>query len=166
MSANLASLLLSMKANQLGHDSVGGRGRRATSVLLVLSALLGYLAGVTGLADLIGKTVVAVLGILAGVSTTGAILALTMLKSGDHLRVAGEYELLFSKTVRHDEEKPEARVQHQELREAFDRVVEKTRTAGTSLTNGQVLRYERQARTALASEAGEANARKAKLLNG
>lgn len=52
-------MLLSEKANQLGHDSIGIRGRRLTSVLLVLSALLGYLAGVTGLTDLVGKTAVA-----------------------------------------------------------------------------------------------------------
>ena len=67
--SGLASLLLSEKANQLGHDSIGTRGRRLTRVLLVLSALLGYLAGVTGLTDLVGKTAVAVLGIAAGVIT-------------------------------------------------------------------------------------------------
>lgn len=165
MSAALASLVLSEKANQLGHDSIGTWGRRLTSALLILSAILGYLAGVTGLTGLVGKTAVAVLGIAAGVTTTSAILALTMLKSGEHLRIAGEYELLFIRTVRLDEGTSGDQLRHQEFREAFDRVVEKSRTAGISLSNGQVARYEGQARAILALEAGEANAVNAKLLN-
>jgi hypothetical protein len=165
ISPGLASLLLSEKANQLGHDSIGTRGRRLTRVLLVLSALLGYLAGVTGLTDLVGKTAVAVLGIAAGVITTGAILALTMQKSDEHLRIAGEYELLFLKSARLVERNPEDQLRHREFREEFDRVVEKSRIERISLSNGQVIRFEKQARDILASAAGKANARKAKLLN-
>lgn len=165
MSVDLASLVLSEKANQLGHDSIGTLGRRLTSVLLVLSAILGYLAGITGLTDLVGKTAVAVIGIAAGVTATCAILALTMLKSGEHIRIAGEYELLFSRTVRLDKGTPEDQLRLQEFREAFDRVAEKSRIAGISLSNGQVIRYERRARAILALEVGEVNARKARLLS-
>lgn len=165
ISPGLANLLLSAKANQLGHDSIGTLGRRLTQGLLILSAILGYLAGVAGLTDLVGKTAVAVLGIAAGVTTTSAILALTMQKPDEHLRIAGEYELLFSRSAQLDERNPEDQRRYRELREEFDRAVEKSRVVGISLSNGQVSRCEGQARDILASAAGEANALKAKLLN-
>jgi hypothetical protein len=165
ISCDLASLLLSAKANQLGHDSIGTLGRRLTQGLLILSAILGYLAGVTGLTDLVGKTTVAVLGIAAGVTTTSAILALTMQKPDEHLRIAGEYELLFSRSAQLNERNPEDQRRYRELREEFDRVVERSRLVRISLSNGQVSRCEGQARDILASAAGEANALKAKLLN-
>jgi hypothetical protein len=134
-------------------------------VLLILSALFGYLAGVTGLTDLVGKTAVAVLGIAAGVATTSAILALTMLKSAAHLSAAGDYEKLFRAAVQLDERIAEDRLRHRKLRAESDRIAEDSRTAGISLSNGQVSRYEKQARTKLAAAAGDDNARKGRLLN-
>ena len=63
--------------------------------MLVLSAVLGYVAGFSGLVNLVGKTWVSLIALAAGISTTGVILALTTLKYSDHLRAAAEYELLY-----------------------------------------------------------------------
>lgn len=82
MTRELSSLIFSEKANQLAHDAIGVRCRRLTTGLLVLSAVLGYAAGFTGLGDAMGKAGVTVLAFLAGVTSTGTVLALTMFKSG------------------------------------------------------------------------------------
>jgi hypothetical protein len=66
MTRELSSLVLSEKANQLAHDAIGIRCRRLTTGLLVLSAVLGYAAGFTGLGDAMGKAGVTVLAFLAG----------------------------------------------------------------------------------------------------
>ena len=144
MSAELGSLVLSEKANQLAHDAIGILTRRLTTSLLVLSAVLGYVAGFTGLADLAGKTAVIVLGLLAGVVSTGAVLALTTFKPGDHLAIAGQYEQLLWATTSLAGREEDAKLE-QYLRE-FMRVVEKTRDRGIPLSNGQVRKYEKEAK--------------------
>ena len=142
-------MILSVKANQLAHDAIGTRGRRLTTGLLILSAILGYLAGVSALAHFIGKTAAAVLGIVAGLVSTCALLALTMQKPGDHLRVAGEYEALYLAAVQIDVSKPEAVRRIQECQKAFDRIAQQTRDSGIALTNGQQEKFGRKAREML-----------------
>jgi len=165
MSKDVASLVLSEKANQLAHDAIGVRGRRLANGLAVLATLSGVASGVTGLADLAGKTGVAILGLLAGVSAACAVLALTMLKSADHLRTAGEYESLFLRTIVLDDSVPDREERLEGLREEFDDVVGNTRKTGVSLTNGQVLRYEKQARAILAYRVGPASAARAEVIS-
>jgi hypothetical protein len=65
VSKKLASLLFSEKANQLAHARIGARGRRWTNGLLVLSAVLGYVAGFSGLVNLVGKTWVSLIALAA-----------------------------------------------------------------------------------------------------
>ncbi len=167
-SKELASLVFSEKVNQLAHDEIAARGRKLTNGLLVLSAVLGYLAGVSGLADLVGKVWVGAIALAAGISTTCLILAFTMLKSSDHLRTAGEYVQLYRLTVEIDDETtPEGELRFQELWEAFFQVEDKTRAAGTALTPGQVAKYEKEAKEAMRMDLGrgrDPNAEQAELL--
>lgn len=149
VSKKLASLLFSEKANQLAHARIGARGRRGTNGLLVLSAVLGYFAGFSGLVNLVGKTWVSLIALAAGISTTGVILALTTLKYSDHLRAAAEYELLYLRTIRVEEGTPEGQQRFSELWEAFEQVVDRVHAAGAALNPDQVTRYEEEARAAL-----------------
>jgi hypothetical protein len=148
-SRELGNLILSAKAYQLAHDALGTRGHRMMTGLLVLSAIFGYLAGAAGLAALMGKTAASALGIVAGLVSTGALLALTTLKPGDHLRVAGQYQALFLATMQVDEGRPGDGRLFQEWREGFNRITDEATTAGIRLTNGQVRKYEREAREQL-----------------
>jgi hypothetical protein len=162
MTRELSSLDLSEKANQLAHDAIGIRCRRLTTGLLVLSAVLGYAAGFTGLGDVMGNAGVTVLAFLAGVTSTGTVLALTMLKSGEHLRFAGAYEQLLMATMPLAINEDAAGLA--KCRDEFSRVVGSTRDAGVSLSQGQVRKYERMAREWLRQDSGVENV-DAELLN-
>jgi hypothetical protein len=162
MTRELSSLIFSEKANQLAHDAIGVRCRRLTTGLLVLSAVLGYAAGFTGLGDAMGKAGVTVLAFLAGVTSTGTVLALTMFKSGEHLRFAGEYEQLLMATMPLALTEDAARFAT--CRDEFRRVVGRTRDAGVSLSQGQVRKYERMAREWLRQDFG-VDSIEAELLN-
>jgi hypothetical protein len=109
-------------------------------------------AGFGGLGHLFGKGAVVVFGFLAGLVSTAAVLALTMLKPGDHLRVAGEYEALYLATVQINVSKPEAARRIQECQKAFDRISQQTRDSGVSLTDGQQEKFERKARAMLGQD--------------
>jgi hypothetical protein len=136
--------------------------------LLVLSAVLGFLAGVSGLADLVGKFWVSVIALAGGISTACLILAFTMLKPSDHVRFAGEYAKLYWLTVEIDDQAtPKGRSKLQEYRKAFFEVEGKTRDAGIALTPSQVKKYEEEARAALREDLGrgrDPNAEAAELL--
>jgi hypothetical protein len=137
MTRDLEDLILSEKANQLAHDAIGIRCRRITTGLVVLSAVLGYSAG----ASPVAKTLLA---FFAGLAATAAVGALTVFKSGDHLRFAGEYEQVLMNTTtlaRDDQGKG-----FEECRKHFFQIVARTRDAGVSLSDGQVVKYEKRAK--------------------
>jgi hypothetical protein len=144
-----ASLLLSEKANQLGHASIGVRGRSWTNGFLVLSALLACVAGSTGLADLISKTWVSVIALAASLSTTVVILLLTTLKYDAHLRAQTKYQDLYLRTVGCDIEAYEGNVLFDTLWEDFRRVVEEVNQERASLTPRQVNKFENKAKELL-----------------
>jgi hypothetical protein len=99
----------------LAHAAVGHRGRWVTNSLLVLSAALGYIAGFNGLAGLVSKVWISVIALAAGLSTTLAILALTMLKSGEHMRASAKYENIHLRILSCDASTPEGRALFSEL---------------------------------------------------
>jgi hypothetical protein len=161
-SRELRSLVLSETANKLAHDALGTRGRRLVTGLVVGAAVLGYAVGFTGLGGLIGKPAVEVLGLVAGIVSTVAFWALTSMKPGEHLRFAGEYEQLLMATMPLAGEEDTAK--YERCQEDFKKLVRRTRDAGIALTNGQITKYERMARTQLKDEYGVDSA-DAELLN-
>ena len=144
-----ASLLLSEKANQLGHASIGARGRRWTIGFLVLSTLLACIAGSTGLADLINKTWASVIALAASISTAGVILLFTTLKYDAHLRAQSKYQDLYLRTLACDVATRKGKALFEVLWEDFRRVVNEVNQEGASLAPGQVSKFEDKAREEL-----------------
>jgi hypothetical protein len=161
-SRELRSLVLSETANKLGHDALGTRGRRLIAGLVVVAMVFGYAAGFTGLGGLFGEPVVEGLGLVAGIVSTVALWALTSMKPGEHLRLAGEYEQLLMATLPLAGQEDTAR--YERCQRDFRELVRRSRDAGISLTNGQVTKYERMARAQLKVEYGVDSA-DAELLN-
>lgn len=149
---NVASLLLAAKANALGHASMAVRERWLTNGFLILSAVLGYVAGFNGLADLVSKTWVSVIALAAGLSTTIVILALTMLKPRDHQRAQAEYDGLFMRTVGCDLRSANGSASFDKVWDDFISVVHDIDKAGIPLTSNQVSKFAKKARKALPTE--------------
>lgn len=149
---DVASLLLSEKANQLGHASIGSRGLFWTTVFLAISALLGCVAGSTGLADLISKTWVSAIALAAALSTTIVILLLTTLKYDAHLRAQTKYEDLYLRTVGCDVTTTEGQKLFNVLWRRFRRIVSEVNAEKASLNPRQVTRFEAKAREQLPNE--------------
>jgi hypothetical protein len=147
-----ASLLISEKANQLGHNAKGNQGRWWANSFLGLSALLGAVAGSTGLADLVSKTWVSIIALAATASTTVAISLLTTLKYDAHLRAQGKYAALFHQTVRCDINTPDGVVHFDLLWKNFGDVVGEVDGERVSLNNSQTRKFERKARNELGDE--------------
>ena len=145
----LASLLISEKANQLGHNAKGDQGRWWTNSFLGLSAVLGAVAGSTGLADLVSKTWVSIIALAATASTTVAICLLTTLKYDAHLRAQGKYEDLFHQTVQCNINTPDGVELFKHLWNDFGNVVREVNGERASLSNRQVRKYEKEAKNEL-----------------
>ena len=150
-----ASLLLSEKANQIAHNSIGVFGRRWTTRFLALSITLGCIAGSTGLADLISKTWVSVIAIAASLSTALVILLLTTLKYDAHLRAQTRYQSLFMRTVGCDIRTPEGQAQFNCLWDEFWHVAELVDAEGAMLNRHQIRKYEQEARRELPDDIEE-----------
>jgi hypothetical protein len=163
-SRELRSLVLSETANKLGHDALGTRGRRLIAGLVVGAAVLGYAAGFAGLGGLFGKPTVEVLGLVAGLVSTVALWALTTMKPGEHLRLAGEYEQLLMATLSLAGREDENSARYKQCQKDFQDLVRRARDVGISLTIGQTTKYERMARAQLKDEYGVDSA-DAELLN-
>lgn len=144
-----ASLLISEKANQLGHNAKGNQERWWTNGFLGLSALLGVVAGSAGLADLVSKTWVSIIALAATASTAVAISLLTTLKYDAHLRAQGKYAALFHQTVRCDINTPNGVAQFDLLWKNFGDVVGEVDCEQVSLNNNQTRKYEEKARNEL-----------------
>lgn len=145
----LASLLISEKANQLGHNAKGDQGRWWTNSFLGFSAILGAVAGSTGLADLVSKTWVSIIALAATASTTVAICLLTTLKYDAHLRAQGKYEDLFHQTVRCDINTRDGAALFDRLWNDFGDAVREVNGERASLSNRRVQKYEKKARNEL-----------------
>lgn len=147
-----ASLLISEKANQLGHNAKGNQGRWWTNSFLGLSMLLGAVAGSTGLANLVSKTWVSIIALAATASTAVAISLLTTLKYDAHLRAQGKYAGLFHQTVRCDINTPDGVALFDLLWNDFGDVVGEVDSERVSLSNRQTRKYEKKARNELGDE--------------
>jgi hypothetical protein len=147
-----ASLLISEKANQLGHNAKGNQGRWWTNGFLGLSALLAAVAGSTGLADLVSKTWISVIALAATASTAVAISLLTTLKYDAHLRAQGKYAALFHQTVRCDINTTDGAALFDLLWKNFGNVVGEVDGERVSLNNSQTRKFEKKARNELRDE--------------
>jgi hypothetical protein len=156
----LGSLLISEKANQLGHNAKGNQGRRWTNILLGFSALLGVFAGSTGLADLVSKMWVSIIALAATATTAAVIFLLTTLKYDAHLRAQAKYEDLFHQTVRCDISTPDGAALFAHLWDDFGDIVREVNGERASLSNRQVLKYENKAR----NELGNAEMRRVAII--
>jgi hypothetical protein len=154
-SLELASLILSTRANRLGHNDLGVRGRRTGTALLVVSGVSSLAATITGLGEIIGKAGIGVLAAVATVSTWLAIFVLTTFKSADHLRAAGAYARVYSDLVGLNESTPEGVARREELRAAFLQIGRDTDAGNYGLTNKQQDKYMERARKGLEAELGK-----------
>lgn len=145
----MASLLISEKANQLAHNARGDQGRWWTNGFLGLSLLLGAIAGSTGLADLVSKTWVSVIALAAAASTSVVISLMTTLKYDAHLRAQSKYADLFHRTVQCDIDSADGEVLFDLLWKDFGDVVREVDGEGASLSNRQIKKYEKKARNEL-----------------
>jgi len=151
---DVASLLLSEDANHLAHASVGVRRRFWTNAFLGFSALLGCVAGSTGLADLLSKTWVSVIALAATLSTTIVILFLTMFKYDAHLRVQAKYQDLYMRTLGCDVTTAKGLALYKALYDEF-MLVARESNQEAPLSNRQVTKFENKARKKLPTEIGD-----------
>jgi len=143
-SKDVADLLLSEKANQLGHARIGERGRFWTNTFLLISTLLGIAAGATGLADLISNREVGIIALAATLSTAFAFYLFTTLKYDAHLRAQGKYEDLYLRTLECNVETEEGVVLYAALRRDFRRIVNEVNNDRASLKSRQVTKCENE----------------------
>lgn len=144
-----ACLLISEIANQLGHNAIGHRGRRWVNFFLGLSALLGAVAGSVGLADLVSKTWVSIITLAATASTAVVIILLTTLKYDAHLRAQGKYSHLYNRTLACNMATEAGQRAFILMWTDFGNVVNEVDTDQASLSNRQVRKYEKKARSQL-----------------
>jgi hypothetical protein len=140
--AEKVSLLWSAKANELGHGYLGTRGRRWSTIFIYVSGILGYVAGFSGLADLISTRWVSAIALAAGVSTTVLILLLTTLKADAHLRAAGKYQSIYLGTVSCYMDTSEGEARFRTMWDAFEKLVREVDAGDYKLTPGQVKKYK------------------------
>lgn len=146
-----ASLVWSAKANELGHGYIGARGRRWSTVFMFVSGILGYVAGFSGLADLVSKTWVGAIALAAGVSTTILILLLTTSKSDSHRQAEGKYQLIYLGAVACDMSTTRGKNHLEDMRRAFTELVREINAGGYGLTPGQVKKYKALAKEELSN---------------
>jgi hypothetical protein len=144
-STEVASLLSAAKANALGHGSIAVRDRRLITALLVLSTVLGLAAGSTGLTDLLSKKWISVIALAAGISTALVILAFTTLKPERHVGAQAEYEDIYLHTLPCNVDTDAGILLYEDNYAKFLRIANEMNTGGTSLTRGQVKKFERVA---------------------
>jgi len=148
-----ASLLLSAKANAIGHTRVGRSGRALTNVVLGASALLSYIASYSGLNSLVSKGWVSIFALAAGLSTTAAIFLLTTLKPGDHLQAGSAYENIYLRTVNEGENDTNLA----QLRSSFIDIVSSVGNRGIALSRHATENGEKKARADLHLEPPQAD---------
>jgi hypothetical protein len=151
-SREVAELLLSAKANALGHNSVGIGARRLLNVLLVTSLVLSVVAGFTGLRDILSKTCIGAISLTAAIATTVVIFALTTLKPEKHLRAQAEYEGIYIEALGSDDGTAEGEERFEKCWNDFQRVEKQTDLDGIPLSRRQVNKYMNMARAELPSQ--------------
>lgn len=147
------SLLISERANYLGHNAKRAQGQRWTNSIVGLSALLGVVAGSTGLADLVSKTWVSIIALAAAASSTVAISLLQTSKSDAHQRAQAKYEDLYQRTGECDINAPGGEALFDRLYEEFrDIVKEVNEKDHASLKNWQTKRFWKKAKNQIKEE--------------
>jgi hypothetical protein len=150
-SKDVRGLLLALRTDELAHSTIGARGRRVTSFLLGAAAVLGAIAGASGLAGL-NQTAVGVLSLVSAGIIALMIWALTTLKFGEHLRAAGEYDALYLRVFDCDPSAADGDEAFDKVWAAYKDTAAGVDRSGARLTPGQLERYEPRARRMLPEE--------------
>lgn len=151
---NYDSLLLSLKANAIGHGTAATRGRLLTTMTMVLSVILSTTAGSAEFLNLASKTLSSVIALAAALASAIAIVTLREVKAAEHLRAKAEYEDLHLSSLGIEPEKPDDHLFYKSRWELFQRVVHDVNVAGIPLTIRQVKKSEDKARKELPNYVG------------
>jgi hypothetical protein len=151
---NYYSLLLSLKANAIGHSVAATRGRFLTTMTMVLSVILSTTAGSTGFLNLANRTWSSATALAAALSSALAIVILREVKTAEHMRAQADYEDLYLSSLGIEPEKPDDHLFYRSRWDRFQKIVHDVNVAGIPLTARQVKKSEAKARKALPNYVG------------
>lgn len=151
---NYHNLLLSLKANAIGHSSAATRGRLLTTITMVLSVILSTTAGSTGFLNLANRTWSSAIALAAALSSAIAIVTLREVKAAKHMRAQADYEDLYLSSLGIEPEKPDDHLFYRNIWDVFQQIVHDVNVAGIPLTARQVKKSEAKARKALPNYVG------------